>query len=885
MLLDQTISRLDRKGRIVGVWLGARHYVSDLGESTLDAFESSTDFSVTDLVDAEVGEAVLGAIERCLTTGETQSIEYTTRATGRLLHLEGSCAPCGDDDVIWITRDRTEDHKARRVAESRADLEALISDSLQDLIEVGDDSDALDETLATVMQRVATFFDAQGAFLRRFRGQDRVEIVTQWREPELSYAPPGTSRAGAEDFPWASRELARDPVLIVPNLRELGATAAVDVSNLRDVDDRGLVWIRIGPRRRPTGVFGLTFPGAPAVRRRETYQPLIGFAATILAIALRVVDHARQRAQRRVLEAVARGATLSEVLGEVCRLRETGVSGQHCVIWTLGADGELHPTASPSSGIDLDRFDPCPDGAPELDAFRSGRPAWLLEDAGRVGSGAVAEHIGANATELTPLVTGGEAGVVGVMAVYDTSRQPVAPESDDAEGWGDLAASLAGVAIERIRNVADLSHRASHDSLTGLLNCEAFIERLDAAIARSGPVDRLVAVLYCDVDRFKELNDRLGHTHGDRFLVDAARRIREATGPEAIEARLGGDEFAILLEGLADENDAMIVAERIRTAIGTSSTEPGKTSSVSVGVAVSGSSADHAEGLLRDADIAMYQAKSFGRNRVELFAEGIRQQARARDRLAQDLVGALDSGHIEVHYQPMLDVIAGELRGFEALARWRYGSNGFVPPSEFIPIAEAAGLIGRLGDEVLDQSLRVASTWRGLDLHVNLSARQIDTIGYVESLLDRIKRSRVPVDRVAMEITESVLLSDSAATIENLHRLTDSGVGLVLDDFGTGYASLTYLRRFPFRGIKVDRSFVSGIDGNADDAAIVSMVLALATSLGLEVIAEGVETVGQERRLREMGCRFVQGFRYSLPVPAAGVAGLVERSWATDPAG
>ncbi len=225
----------------------------------------------------------------------------------------------------------------------------------------------------------------------------------------------------------------------------------------------------------------------------------------------------------------------------------------------------------------------------------------------------------------------------------------------------------------------------------------------------------------------------------------------------------------------------------------------------------------------------------------------------------------------------MIDLRTGGLMGFEALARWRHPERGFVPPVEFIPIAETAGLIGDLGDVVLERSLEVAADWPGLDLHVNLSARQIDTVGYVDRVLERIVASNIPVERVAMEITESVLLSGSAPTVENLRLLSDSGVGLVLDDFGTGYASLTYLRRFPFRGIKVDRSFVSGIDRSADDAAIVAMVLALATTLGLEVIAEGVETEGQEMRLREMGCRFVQGFRYSLPVPAGGVPALLER--------
>ncbi len=872
LLVDQTVSRLDRDGRVLGIRLGR-----DLSSTSATAAEWAENF-VADFVEPEVGAAILATIRRCLDTGEPRSVDFSVRRGGRTLELHGSCAPCGHDEVIWITRDRTADHEARLLGERRAGLEAMINDCLQMLIDVDGSGAELDDVLTTVMQRIAFYFGASAALLDRFQGPHHVEVVCQWRTGDVRNAPPGTSRGGPGYFPWAARQLARDPVLVVPTMAALGPEASTDVGNLAADDDRGFVWIRVGPARLPTGLFALTFDGPLATELPESYEPLIGFAGTMLAIVSRRDEDARRRGQHRVFESIARGEAVETVLEQVCLLRETGSPGQFCVAWLADEHGRLHPIAPKTSGVALDDFDPCPEHTPEVQTYHLPRRRWRLRRDGHPDdSDPVACRFGANAVDLIPLVTHSGNDVVGVLAVYDTSRLPVDPADGVVGDWTELAASLASVAIERVTDVARLAHRATHDSLTGLANRESFLAALERAIADSGPVDRLVAVLYCDVDRFKEFNDRLGHAHGDRFLVAVGRLIESQVRSPAVVARLGGDEFAIVLEQLTDENDALVVAERVRTAVRTSSAAPGSVASVSIGVAVSGSATEHAEGLLRDADIAMYQAKSSGRDRVEVFAERIRREAHARDRLGRELAAALASDAVDTHFQPMVDLRTGRLMGFEALARWHHPDRGFVPPSEFIPIAEAGGLIGALGAAVLEQALGVAAGWDRLDLHVNLSARQLDTVGFVDGLLDRVAAAGVPVERVAFEITESVLLSESAPTVENLGALADSGVGLVLDDFGTGYASLTYLRRFPFRGIKVDRSFVAGIESSADDATIVSMVLALATSLGLEVIAEGVETAGQEDRLREMGCRYVQGFRYSTPVPEKDVAALIDR--------
>ncbi|MBS1849280.1 MAG: EAL domain-containing protein [Actinobacteria bacterium] len=873
VLIDDTVSRLDRKGRILGVWVGDRDYVADLDDATIDEFEAATDRYVTDFVGADTRRSILDAIEQCLETGSLTTVEFTTRATGRTLYLRGSCTPCGNDQVMWTSRDRTADHEARRVAERRAELESMLSDGLQALIDAGAAIVDDDDLVTGVFGRVAEFFGADAAFLRRFRGAGHIEIVGQWRGAGVDYSPPGTSRAGSTYFPWAARQLARDPILIVPSLGGLGPEASTDIASLDQGLEGGLVWVRVGSGRRPSGLFGLLFDRQRIVDDRDGFEPLIGFASTTLGLIARAEEELRRTMQRHVLESIVHGDPLPDVLERVCRLREAGSPSHSCVAWLVDDHGRLHPIG----GAD-DRFagfDPCPDGSPELVAFDRGERCWI--DATEQDPGPVARHLGAGAIDLIPLATGSGHSKVGLLAVYDTSRLPLDPTEVGADPHGELAASLASLAVERLTDLAELAHRATHDSLTGLANRETFVSELDRAIAESGPVDRLVAVLYCDIDRFKELNDHLGHGYGDDLLVDVADVLTTNTPDPCVVARLGGDEFAVLLEALSDENDAMIVAERIRTAVRTSPASAGRRATVSIGVAVSGSPTDHAEGLMRDADVAMYQAKSTGRDRVELFAERLRREARARDQMGRELVDALDHGDVDVHFQPMVDLVAGRLMGFEALARWKHPERGFVSPGEFIPVAEAGGMIERLGDVVLERALAVAAHWDGLDLHVNLSAVQIDRPGVVERLLERIIASGIPVERLAMEVTESVLLPGSLSTLENLRVLTDAGVGLVLDDFGTGYASLTYLRSYPFQGIKVDRSFVDGMEHNADDSSIVSMVLALASSLGLEVIAEGVETLGQERMLRDKGCRYVQGYRYSVPVPRDEVGGLIDR--------
>ncbi len=873
VLQDDTVSRLDQTGRILGVRIGRRDYVSNLDAARLDAFEMSQNRSITEFVDAETSRLLLETISEALESGGRVDVEYTTLATGRTLHLMGSCFPCGDNEVIWVSRDLTPEHVAHRAAQARAKLEATVSDCLQSLIDVG--GIELHQVLDDVVGKVAAHFGAHSAYLRRFRGTGHVEIVCQWRARHLGIPAEGRSRAGAGVFPWAARELAKHPILVVRDVQALGVDASTDVGHrMTNSGGRALVWIRTGPPRRPTGIMGLVFADPLNDEDSELFEPLIGLAHTMLAVANRQLDEVRRGIQHRVFELIARGAPLPEVLSHVCRLRESGWPGQHCVAWLTSTDGTLRPVGAKGANI-LGKFaDQAAPNSPEVNAAQSRRRIWVTDtESSEDALGETARRFGANAVEATPLTTREHDGMFGVLAVYDTSADPVDPEKVEP-GFPALAASLATIAVERDTDLAELAHQATHDALTGLVNRSTFLDRLERSLERS---TSLTAVLYCDVDRFKVINDRLGHATGDFLLRRVGERIQSVLPTSGTVARLGGDEFAILLEDLDDEDDALRRAEEIRMNVRDITVQGGQVVNLSIGVAVSASRTDHADGLLRDADMAMYQAKSSGRDRVEVFREQIRRLARDRDQLGQDLANAIETHQLSVYFQPIVDLASGRVTGFEALARWNHPEQGPVPPDVFVPVAETNGLIDALGDLVLQESLEAAAAWPGLDLHVNLSAQQLDTRGGVERLLAQVHDSPIAVERLVMEITETVLLSDSVTTSTSLGQLLDGGISLVLDDFGTGYASLTYLRRFPFRGIKIDKSFVAGLDASAEDATIVAMVLGMAASLRLEVVAEGVETHVQEQLLRDLGCARAQGFLYSPAVPAHEVPTLIEQ--------
>ena len=433
---------------------------------------------------------------------------------------------------------------------------------------------------------------------------------------------------------------------------------------------------------------------------------------------------------------------------------------------------------------------------------------------------------------------------------------------------------------ERISRVLEetkehFRHAAFHDSLTGLPNRAMFTELLKAEIESSQRRDgHMFAVLFLDLDRFKNINDSLGHTHGDLLLVAFAERLERTLRPVDTLARFGGDEFAILLSGMTDATDAVRVAQRIQDEL----TQPfvldknSAFATASIGIALSSSGYDRADDILRDADIAMYRAKENGKARYELFDQGMHARAVSRLQLESDLRQAIEQKEFCVYYQPIICLQTGRLAGFEALVRWNHPRRGIVSPADFIPVAEETGLIVPIGEWVLNEACMHVRQWqidspshRSLSLSVNLSARQVAQPDLLERIKEALETSKLNPHCLKLEITESVVMENAEAATLMFKQLRSLGVQLSIDDFGTGYSSLSYLHRFPLNYLKIDRSFVMRLTTDNDNA-IVRTISTLARNLGMEVIAEGIETEEQYQQLKMLGCEYGQGYLFSRPV-------------------
>jgi diguanylate cyclase (GGDEF)-like protein/PAS domain S-box-containing protein len=455
--------------------------------------------------------------------------------------------------------------------------------------------------------------------------------------------------------------------------------------------------------------------------------------------------------------------------------------------------------------------------------------------------------------------------------------------------WAATSVSIvrdeAGAALYAIGQIEDiterkaigerLAHAAIHDPLTGLPNRVLFMDRLEHALAVAARGQRRVAVVFLDLDRFKFVNDSLGHAVGDRLLVAVADRLRSALRPSDTVARFGGDEFVVLCDDVAGEEATLDIASRMAKAVARPVLLPEGEVFVtaSLGVAVSSRPGDTADSLLRDADTAMYRAKEQGRARTEVFDERTHARAVHQLRTGNDLHRALERGEFRVHYQPVVHLNDGSIGGFEALVRWQHPTRGLIHPGEFITLAEETGLIVPLGLWVLEEACTQVATWQAsrpaerepLCISVNLSPRQLAEPTLADDIARILERSGIDHDAVWLEITESTLMHDAESAISALRALRSLGVHLSVDDFGTGYSSLSYLKRFPVEALKVDRSFVDGLGREPGDTAIVTAVVTLAHALGLRAVAEGVETEVQVRELRALGCDLAQGYLFSTP--------------------
>ncbi|MBX6362297.1 MAG: EAL domain-containing protein [Gemmatimonadetes bacterium] len=440
---------------------------------------------------------------------------------------------------------------------------------------------------------------------------------------------------------------------------------------------------------------------------------------------------------------------------------------------------------------------------------------------------------------------------------------------------------------DRKRAEESLRRDALHDPLTGLPNRALFMRRLERALERAArdPAYHF-AVLFLDLDRFKVINDSLGHLAGDELLVGVARRLEASVRPGDTVARLGGDEFAILLFEIEEVEDADRIAERIHERLKEPHALAGQTvfTTASVGVALGSAEYERPEELLRDADTAMYRAKQLGGVQHQVFDHTMHAEAMALLRLETDLRRAVEEEEFDVFYQPIVSLDTGALVGLEALARWRHPTRGLVMPAEFIPLAEETGLIVPLGRWVLDAACRRMADWRArypqartLTLSVNVAAKQLaqrDLVEHIEELVRTLGLAGI----LRLEMTESALVANPEGAIAAFRRLRQAGVELCIDDFGTGYSSLSHLHRFPVDMLKIDRSFVERLGRDESNRQIVGAIVALAGALGIEAIAEGVETPQQRDELRALGSRTAQGFLFSPPLAATALEALLRES-------
>ncbi len=431
---------------------------------------------------------------------------------------------------------------------------------------------------------------------------------------------------------------------------------------------------------------------------------------------------------------------------------------------------------------------------------------------------------------------------------------------------------------ERKQAEARIAYMAHHDALTDLPNRVLFHERLNELLGRVRRHGENLAVHCLDLDHFKGVNDTLGHPIGDELLKAVAQRLSRCLRDSDMVARLGGDEFAVVQFPLAGPHDASTLATTLIEIVSKPYEVHGHEFVVgaSIGIALAPDDGDEADVLLRNADMALYRAKAEGRGTAHFFEPEMDRRIQARRMLELDLRKAFANGEFELFYQPLINLNANAVSGFEALLRWRHAERGMIGPAEFIPLAEEIGLIVPLGEWVLRQACTEAMQWPNeLKVAVNLSPAQFRSRGVVKAVLTALAYSRLPPDRLELEITESVLLGETEANLATLHQLREIGVRISMDDFGTGYSSLSYLRCFPFDKIKIDRSFVSELAERPDCVAIIRAVAGLGMSLGIATTAEGIETHEQLERVRAEGCTEVQGYLFSPPRPASELGKLI----------
>jgi diguanylate cyclase (GGDEF)-like protein/PAS domain S-box-containing protein len=614
-----------------------------------------------------------------------------------------------------------------------------------------------------------------------------------------------------------------------------------------------------------------------------------GVVVTARDVTERVVAETLLNAENDILERVAVGAPVAGVLDDVCRMVDAQIRRGVTTVWLVDdVEKQLVAVAGPNAGP-LPRVDTTegelgvsyvqvlPTDAIWVSPVETG-PEWAPWRDAALASGL--------RCSWTLPIQNAEGNVYGAMIVYRTDdARPTELEAKTVE----LAARLAGLAVHRARDADRLAHAATHDLVTTLPNRRLFLDRLQQAVARQRRGARPPAVLFVDLDRFKQVNDRAGHATGDEVLRVLGERLLNVVRPTDVVARFGGDEFAVLCDETA-EDAAVEVANRLLAAI----CEPLDMGvqrhlvSASIGIAAGRAGVSH-DALIRRADVAMYRAKAQGSGGIVAFRSGMSE--RTRGDLEQDLRRAIEGGEIAVHYQPIADLVSGTWMGVEALARWRHPRHGWVSPTTFIALAEETGLIAPLGEQVLRCAMEDRMQWErdGVgagELSINVSGRQITEPRFAATLEDHLTRSGIDPCVVRIELTETTMMEDYDTARTSIAHVQELGVKLVIDDFGTGHSTLARLRHFPATGLKLDRSFVVELGADPTSERVIAAVVQLAHAVDLHVVAEGVETPEQLMLLHRLGVDGAQGFLLAMPMAGADVVEVLRgRADALDRAG
>jgi len=639
----------------------------------------------------------------------------------------------------------------------------------------------------------------------------------------------------------------------------------------------------IGLRKPGNAILWLTMNAQPLFDESET--TLFGIVTTITDITQRKQAESLQAMEHNVTRVLAEAETLAEAIPDIIRIIcET--LGWHCgARWTVDHDAKLLRCGE-NWGIDtpeiqefiaantkrtLDPEDKRGQGFARR-VYNTGQPVWVTDvtKESSVKRSAMVVKAGLHGAFGFPLLLGDE--VLGVMEFFHRDvREPDETLMRIAHSIGNQIGQFIArrQAEERVR------HLAHYDELTGLANRNMFSQILDHALAQARRSGKPLATLFIDLDRFKNINDTLGHEAGDHVLKDVAQRLRECLRDNDTVGRLGGDEFVVMIEDLPQLVYVATVAQKIIDAVAKPFllNQQDFHLTASIGISTYPADGEDMQSLLKNADIAMYRAKEQGRNNYQFYSAQMNVHSVERLALESSLRGALERKEFVLHYQPKIDIASGRVTGMEALIRWQRPGMGMIPPMQFIPLAEETGLIVPIGAWVLRTACAQARTWHdqglpSLRVSVNLSARQFNHEHLLQDVERVLKETGLDGNFLELEITESMVMSDPERAVKLLHKLKKMGISISIDDFGTGYSSLSYLKRFPIDCVKIDRSFIKDLPGDDDDAAIAQAIIALAHGLKLGVVAEGAETAAQMDFLRAHRCDEVQGYYFAKPMPA-----------------